>query len=102
MPHLVILYTGNLDPVADMDGLARALADTLVAQRDEAGAAVFPVGGVRVLAYPAASAVLRAMRCLWASGFAVVARRKPQRYPKVSRGFATPPRRQSRGAISAA
>ena len=54
MPHLVILYTGKLDPVADMDGLARALADTLVAQRDEAGAAVFPVGGVRVLAYPAA------------------------------------------------
>ena len=54
MPHLVIVYTGNLDPVTDMGGLARALADTLIAQRDEAGGAVFPVGGVRVLAYPAA------------------------------------------------
>ncbi|MFM2342292.1 MAG: hypothetical protein RLZZ592_1945 [Pseudomonadota bacterium] len=59
MPHLVILYTATLDrPAAqggtDMNALCRALADTLTAQRDEAGQAVFPVGGVRVLAYPAA------------------------------------------------
>lgn len=54
MPHLVILYTGNLDAVTDMTLLARALADTLLAQRDEAGARVFPTGGTRVLAYPAA------------------------------------------------
>lgn len=59
MPHLVILYTPTLDrPVdqggADMSALCRALANTMLAQRDETGAAVFPPGGVRVLAYPAA------------------------------------------------
>ena len=57
MPHLVILYTPNLDAGPDglpMPALCRALADTMLAQRDEAGAAIFPPGGVRVLAYPAA------------------------------------------------
>ena len=54
MPHLVILYTGNLEVATDMTLLARALADTLLAQRDEAGARVFPTGGTRVFAYPAA------------------------------------------------
>ena len=53
MPHLVILYSGNLDGQADMTALCRHLADTLLAQRDETGAAVFPPGGTRVLAYPA-------------------------------------------------
>ncbi|MBA4254628.1 MAG: 5-carboxymethyl-2-hydroxymuconate isomerase [Polaromonas sp.] len=58
MPHLVILYTANLDrPVAeggtDMTALCRSLADTMLAVRDEAGQPVFPPGGVRVLAYPA-------------------------------------------------
>lgn len=59
MPHLVILYTPNLDASAGVYGLAmtalcQALADTMLAQRDEAGLPVFPPGGVRVLAYPAA------------------------------------------------
>ena len=57
MPHLVILYTPDLEAGNDglaMTALCRALADTLLAQRDEAGAPVFPPGGVRVLAYPAA------------------------------------------------
>ncbi len=59
MPHLVVLYTSNLDrPAAeggtDMSALCRALADTMIAQCDEAGLPVFPPGGVRVLAYPAA------------------------------------------------
>lgn len=59
MPHLVILYTPNLDrPVeqggADMGGLCRALADTMLAVRDEQDKQVFPTGGTRVLAYPAA------------------------------------------------
>ncbi|MGV2292236.1 5-carboxymethyl-2-hydroxymuconate isomerase [Trinickia sp. YCB016] len=59
MPHLTILYTPNLDRAADeggtdMQALCAALAETMIAQRDEAGAAVFPTGGVRVLAYPAA------------------------------------------------
>ena len=53
MPHLVILYSGNLDAQADMNALCRSLADTMLAQVDEAGKAVFPPGGTRVLAYPA-------------------------------------------------
>ena len=54
MPHLVILYTPNLDAQTDMTALCRALADTMLSQVDEAGKAVFPPGGTRVLAYPAA------------------------------------------------
>lgn len=54
MPHLVILYTPNLDARTDLSGLCRALADTMIAVRDEADRPVFPSGGVRVLAYPAA------------------------------------------------
>ena len=59
MPHLVILYTPNLDrPAAeggtDMSKLCRALADCMLAARDEGGSVVFPPGGTRVLAYPAA------------------------------------------------
>ena len=53
MPHLVILYSGNLDVRTDMSALCRALADVMLAQRDEGGQAVFPAGGTRVLAYPA-------------------------------------------------
>jgi 5-carboxymethyl-2-hydroxymuconate isomerase len=53
MPHLVILYTPNLDPEADMGGLCRTLADAMLAVHDEDGKPVFPTGGVRVLAYPA-------------------------------------------------
>ncbi|MEK8027080.1 5-carboxymethyl-2-hydroxymuconate isomerase [Pseudaquabacterium rugosum] len=60
MPHLVILYTANLDRAfdgapqgADIGGLCGALADGMRAQRDEAHRPVFPPGGVRVLAYPA-------------------------------------------------
>ena len=53
MPHLLIQYSGNLDAQADMGALCRSLADTLLAQRDDAGAPAFPPGGVRVLAYPA-------------------------------------------------
>lgn len=53
MPHLTILYTPNLDN-ADMTGLCRRLADTMLAIHDDAGKAVFPPGGVRVLAWPAA------------------------------------------------
>ena len=54
MPHLVILYTPNLDAATDMTALCRALADTMLAVRDEDGKQVFPTGGTRVLAYPAA------------------------------------------------
>ena len=54
MPHLVILYTPNIEPKTDLSALCRALADTMLALRDEAGKPVFPIGGTRVLAYPAA------------------------------------------------
>ncbi|WP_312496408.1 5-carboxymethyl-2-hydroxymuconate isomerase [Pseudomonas cremoris] len=54
MPHLVLLYTADLEPSADIPGLCRALADTMLEQQDESGKAVFPKGGSRVLAYPAA------------------------------------------------
>ena len=54
MPHLVILYTSNLEANIDMSRLCRALADTMLTQLDEAGKQVFPTGGTRVLAYPAA------------------------------------------------
>ena len=53
MPHLVILYTGNLDAVTDLTALCRALADAMLSVTDEAGQSVFPTGGTRVLAYPA-------------------------------------------------
>lgn len=58
MPHLTILYTPNLDGAiedggADIQALCNTLAETMAAQRDEALAAVFPIGGIRVLAYPA-------------------------------------------------
>jgi 5-carboxymethyl-2-hydroxymuconate isomerase len=58
MPHLVVLYTPQLEVELDMTALCRSLADTMVALRDDAGHAVFPVGGVRVLAYPAAHAAV--------------------------------------------
>ena len=54
MPHLVILYTPNLETAIDMTALCRALADTMLAVKDEEGQQVFPTGGTRVLAYPAA------------------------------------------------
>src|SRR5690242_20805622 len=57
MPHLVILYTKNLDAETDCDALCRALADVMVALHDD-GQPVFPTGGVRVLAYPAAHAAV--------------------------------------------
>lgn len=53
MPHLVILYTGNLDALTDMGTLCRELADAMLTVRDDEGRQVFPTGGTRVLAYPA-------------------------------------------------
>ena len=54
MPHLVILYTSNLETETDMTALCRSLADTMLAVHDDHGKQVFPTGGTRVLAYPAA------------------------------------------------
>ena len=53
MPHLVVLYTANIEQQTDMTALCRRLADAMLEVRDEAGKQVFPTGGVRVLAYPA-------------------------------------------------
>ena len=54
MPHLVLLYTPNVEPETDMTALCRALAQAMLTVKDEAGKQVFPTGGTRVLAYPAA------------------------------------------------
>jgi 5-carboxymethyl-2-hydroxymuconate isomerase len=56
MPHLTMLYTRNLeaDPDLSLDDLCRSLADAMLTVRDEDGRQVFPTGGVRVLAFPAA------------------------------------------------
>ena len=51
MPHVVIQYTPNID--SDMDSLCGQLAAVLVEQKDEEGKQLFPIGGTRVLAYPA-------------------------------------------------
>lgn len=54
MPHLVILYTDNLEQETDMTALCRELADTMIAQHDDdSDEQVFPTGGTRVFAYPA-------------------------------------------------
>ena len=53
MPHLVILYTANLDKETDMTVLCRSLADIMLCVQDDNGAQVYPTGGTRVLAYPA-------------------------------------------------
>jgi 5-carboxymethyl-2-hydroxymuconate isomerase len=54
MPHLVVLYTPQLEAQADFPRLCRRLADAMLSVRDESGAQVFPTGGTRVLAYAAA------------------------------------------------
>jgi 5-carboxymethyl-2-hydroxymuconate isomerase len=53
MPHVVILYTRNLEAETDMSALCRSLAQAMQTVKDETGRAVFPLGGIRVLAYPA-------------------------------------------------
>ena len=53
MPHLVILYTGQLDKEVNMTAFCRQMADAMLTVQDEAGQQVFPTGGTRVLAYPA-------------------------------------------------
>ncbi len=53
MPHLVILYTGQLEQEVNMTALCRQMADAMLTVKDEEGQQVFPTGGTRVLAYPA-------------------------------------------------
>ena len=53
MPHLVILYTGQLDAEVNMTTLCRQMADAMLTVKDDEDKQVFPTGGTRVLAYPA-------------------------------------------------
>ncbi|MGI9150842.1 MAG: 5-carboxymethyl-2-hydroxymuconate isomerase [Limnohabitans sp.] len=53
MPHLVVLYTSQLDSQVEMKSLCRQLANAMLTVKDESGKQVFPTGGTRVLAYPA-------------------------------------------------
>src|SRR5689334_10902896 len=53
MPHVTLQYTANLETQVDVPALCQDIADTLIAQKDEAGGPLFPIGGTRVLAYPA-------------------------------------------------
>jgi 5-carboxymethyl-2-hydroxymuconate isomerase len=53
MPHLVVLYTAQLDSQVEMKSLCRQLANAMLTVKDESGKQVFPTGGTRVLAYPA-------------------------------------------------
>jgi 5-carboxymethyl-2-hydroxymuconate isomerase len=52
MPHVVIHYTDNLGSDAALGTLCGTLAEVIVEQRD-GGQRVYPIGGTRVLAYPA-------------------------------------------------
>ncbi len=53
MPHLRIDYSANLDAHLDINGLCKALAEQLAAQRDNDDNELYPLIGTRVLAYPA-------------------------------------------------
>jgi 5-carboxymethyl-2-hydroxymuconate isomerase len=52
MPHLTVWHTDNLD--VDGTALCRALCDKLLSLRDSDGKRVYPPGGTRVMAFPAA------------------------------------------------
>lgn len=53
MPHLAIQYTANLDAACDMDALCQTLLARLLSLQKEDGAALFPLTGTRVMAFPA-------------------------------------------------
>ncbi len=52
MPHLTLDHSANLRANGDFPGLCKALADTVIAQRED-GKPVFPIAGVRVRAIAA-------------------------------------------------
>ena len=53
MPHVVLQYTANLEPLVDVPAFCEDIATALVAMKAEDGKDLFPIGGTRVLAYPA-------------------------------------------------
>jgi 5-carboxymethyl-2-hydroxymuconate isomerase len=57
MPHIVITYTPNLESKSNFSLLCRSLADAMLSVNEhhqEAGKPIFPIGGTRVFAVPAA------------------------------------------------
>ncbi len=58
MPHLTIQYSQNVEKNIDVQGLCNVMSQAILAQRDSQGNRVFPIGGTRVLAYPAAQYVV--------------------------------------------
>ena len=50
MPHVVVLYTSNLEPLADIGQLCRSIRTELLSIRDERGEQPYPTAGTRVLA----------------------------------------------------
>ena len=54
MPHLTIEYSKNLEQKLDVQELCDALLEESLKQLDDKGNRIFPVGGTRVFAYPAA------------------------------------------------
>jgi 5-carboxymethyl-2-hydroxymuconate isomerase len=52
VPHLTIWYTNNLE--TDVNILCRTLCDKLLSMRNKDGKRVYPPGGTRVMAFPAA------------------------------------------------
>jgi 5-carboxymethyl-2-hydroxymuconate isomerase len=53
MPHLVILYTSNLEFKVNISQLCNELCGVMVRQLDMTGKRLFPTGGTRVFAFPA-------------------------------------------------
>ncbi|MBB4845059.1 5-carboxymethyl-2-hydroxymuconate isomerase [Paucibacter oligotrophus] len=58
MPHLHILYSPALGQACELQQLCKELALAMQAQSDEAGQAVFPLGGIRVFALAASHAAV--------------------------------------------
>jgi len=50
MPHVVVLYTANVESKTNMSELCRVLANELLSIRDEDGKQPYPTAGTRVFA----------------------------------------------------
>lgn len=51
MPHLVVLYSGNLEKKVAIQPLCSLLAQAMKMAATEQGNQIFPTGGIRVLAF---------------------------------------------------
>jgi 5-carboxymethyl-2-hydroxymuconate isomerase len=47
MPHIIVEYTANLNPEARIPDLLARINGVMLAQKDEAGNAIYPIGGLR-------------------------------------------------------